>query len=758
MPESDRRPTVAASARPNPSDADCLAALFGQQTIGVCFLDAAGHIARANGAAARLFARDLPDIIGRPLTELWRPAISASRSPLEAVAEGVVCTRQGQETRARLTRTRLSGGGELLLFEDLSERPGSEVSGVLSRAFAAESVHETEHRFQSMIQAAPSYAFEAASDGSITFVSDSLCRYTGIDAEAALRGGWSDAVHPDDRDAIARRWEHAVACSESFESKHRLRAADGAYRWFIARALPTVSEGQALRWLGSLTDIDDLVQAEDALRASERVYRAIGESIDFGVWVCDPEGRNVYASDSFLQMVGMTQEECSSYGWGDVLHPEDAERTISAWKECVRTGGQWDIEHRFRGADGRWHDVLARGVPVRNERGQIECWAGINLDIARLKQAEQAVRESDRRKSEFLATLSHELRNPLAAVQYAIDLLKVSEHQPDRARAREVLERQVSHLVRLVDDLLDLTRIASNRIPLRAARMDLGSVIRQATEAWGAVIADAGQVLEVSVPDTPLWMEGDRDRLLQVATNLLSNATRYTPKGGTIRLAAERVGAQIHVTVADTGIGLAAEDLSRVFEMFVQVDDPGRGGLGIGLALVKGIVDLHGGTVEAHSRGRGHGTEFVVALPGADGRGTPELLSAGNTTPAPVPILVVDDNVDSAEMMRTLLELYGHRVMVAYTAKAALESVRSFQPVLAFLDIGLPDMNGYELANQLRADPTLAGLFLVAVTGWGQDEDRQRALAHGFDAHLTKPASPDDLLAMIVRARQQLES
>ena len=369
------------------------------------------------------------------------------------------------------------------------------------------------------------------------------------------------------------------------------------------------------------------------------------------------------------------------------------------------------------------------------------------LETLRLQRE---LREADDHKNQFLATLSHELRNPLAPIRYALELMAQAEGRPPGPPAasgtspREVIERQLAHLVRLVDDLLDVTRIASNKIRLQKRLTPLDGILRQAVEATAQDIARARHTLEVLLPPEPIWLDADADRLAQVLINLLNNAARYTPDGGTLTLAARATGAEVVLSVKDTGVGLRGEDLHRIFEMFTQIGDQrGPGGLGIGLALVKGVVDLHGGRVEARSAGVGQGSEFLVRLPRAASPAAtaapPERAPAG----ASRRILVVDDNADSAEMMRAVLELDGHDVRVAYDGPSAVKSAKDFQPEVALLDIGLPGMDGYEVAQALRADAGTRRAQLIAVTGWGQEDDRKRARQHGFDAHLTKPADPD---------------
>ncbi|NJO12208.1 MAG: PAS domain S-box protein [Gammaproteobacteria bacterium] len=378
-------------------------------------------------------------------------------------------------------------------------------------------------------------------------------------------------------------------------------------------------------------------RVEEELRRSERIYRAIGESIDFGTWVCDAQGNNLYASESFLRLVGLTQQQCSQFGWTDVLHPDDVQTTVAAWKRCVEGGGQWSIEHRFRGTDGKWHPVLARGVPVRDDSGKILCWAGINLDIAEMKNAADALREADRRKDEFLAILAHELRNPLAPMRYALAIAR----QPGRTaaherQAQEVFERQLRHMSRLLDDLLDVSRITRGTLEIRKSPIELTSAIAAAIEAARPLIDARNHDLALELPPQSVRLEADLVRLSQVFANLLINAAKYTDPGGKLRLRAWVEDDSVAVSVRDNGIGITPEMRPRLFTLFSQARsalERSEGGLGIGLALVKGVVELHGGRVEAFSEGANRGSEFVVHLP----RGMAGASDVTDTPASPAP-------------------------------------------------------------------------------------------------------------------------
>jgi signal transduction histidine kinase len=361
------------------------------------------------------------------------------------------------------------------------------------------------------------------------------------------------------------------------------------------------------------------------------------------------------------------------------------------------------------------------------------------------------LRDADRRKSEFLATLSHELRNPLTAIGFALNLIESGRERD--SKAIEVTRRQLQQLVRLVDDLLDATRLSSNKVQIRKARVDLVQVVQHALDASRPDIEAAHHQLELRLPGEPVWLDADADRLTQLVTNLLNNATRYTSAGGRITVTVSGSSEEAVVSVADTGVGMRPEDLDCVFDMFTQVAGPGSGGLGIGLALVRGIAELHGGRAEARSEGPGRGSEFRITLPLAPSA-HPSASPPASTRPAhgngsACRVLIVDDNVDAVEMMAALFEMHGHEVRVAHDAESALAAAREFAPEAAVLDIGLPGIDGYELARRFRQEERTRGVRLVALTGWGQDGDRARARLAGFDAHLTKPAEPEMILAAI---------
>lgn len=1051
----------------------------------------------------------------------------------------------------------------------------------------------SEARFRELADAMPQIVYACDADARVDFVNQKWMDYTG--QHGAQTADLGAVVHPDDLNGLVRAWKFARDTGTELQAEFRIRrASDGVYRWFLTRSVPFRDEhGAITKWFGTSTDIHDQKRTEAQLVESEARYRAIGESMDFGVWMCDANGRNTYASDSFLQMVGMTQEECSNFGWGDALPPEERAATIAAWQECVRTEGTWDRVHRFAGTDGREYSVLARGVPLRGSAGDVLGWAGINLDITRLvetekevgrlaaesdrqtrfyetvlastpdfvyvfslehkvlyandaliamwgrgvegaigktfleigyepwhaamhdreidevratrkpirgevpftgangrrqydyifvpivgadgeveavagttrditdrRQAEELLRASeerqsflvtltdtirplsdpvavqaeasrvlceelganrvayfelgdgsfvverdhhqgvptlagrfpvgdfgpdllshlhtghtvgvpdvnanpaltakerdafaaiqirahigvplikdgalvaglavhsvhprvwtptevaiveetaertwaavervraesamraseelfrtlfatmdegfcvidvkfdeqgratdsrievtnrafdkqtgmtqlvgrslreimptleydwfdtygavartgepirlaqqvdamdgrwfdlsvfrlggagsrrvavlfnditdrklaeaeherlvrqlrdlDRRKDEFLATLAHELRNPLAPLRNGLEVIRIANANGTVEQARAMMERQLGHMIRLVDDLLDVGRVTTGKLELRREPVELHTVVSAALETSRPAIEQAGHELDVLVPDESLVVDGDPVRLAQVVSNLLTNSAKYTRRGGHIRLAVRKDGESVVLSVADDGIGIPTLMLEEVFELFTQVDrtlEKSTGGLGIGLSLVKGLVEMHGGTITAHSDGDARGSEFRVRLPlssrvdrASMANGAP---SSDRVRAASRRVLVIDDNVDAADSLAQLLVMLGHQVRTAYDGETGMEIATDFRPDLVLCDIGMPKVSGYEAARRIRAQSWAHNTLLVAVTGWGQEDDRLQSAHAGFDHHLVKPVDAAELLALL---------
>ena len=409
-------------------------------------------------------------------------------------------------------------------------------------------------------------------------------------------------------------------------------------------------------------------------------------------------------------------------------------RTISAPIGDVTTAARRVMEHR---------DYAIRvEKTTRDEIGYLVDTFNAMLD--EVGRRSTALEEADRRKDEFLAVLSHELRNPLNPIINAAAVLRLAQHDPTQVQwAAEVIDRQARHLARLLDDLMDVARITRNKIELRLETITIGSVVDVAAEAIRATFQSNRQTLELDVPAEPVWLRADPARLAQVLGNLLNNAAKYTDPGGTVRLSVSRSANAVVITVRDSGVGIAVEDLSRLFEMFTQLrgaDGRAGGGLGIGLALVRALVEMHGGRVEARSEGLGKGSEFVVTLPATEPPAAPAQPVGATRGAEGLRILVADDVADSLQSLGIGLRLLGHEVRMAANGHEALQLVAEFRPQMAILDIGMPGLDGYEVAQRIRKEPWGRDMLLVALTGWGQREDVQRAVAAGFDHHMTKPA------------------
>jgi PAS domain S-box-containing protein len=401
----------------------------------------------------------------------------------------------------------------------------------------------------------------------------------------------------------------------------------------------------------------------------------------------------------------------------------------------------WRTPHQPDEADLRQLDVLARQA----------------ADIIERRRAEQALRDADRKKDEFVATLAHELRNPLAPIRNAVQLLIAKgPSEPELDWARAVIDRQAQIMGRLLDDLLDVSRMSRNDLDLRKSRVDLAAVVESALETSRPVVEAGRHQLTVALPREPIRLTADAVRLAQVFANLLNNAAKYTPEGGHIRLSAERQGNDVTVSVQDSGIGIAADMLPSVFEIFSQAKSAqtqSQGGLGIGLSLVKWLVELHGGSIEARSSGPGQGSEFIVRLPvAADSSVAETEPPKDDCSPPPVHkrrILIVDDNRDSADSMAMLLQALGHEVGTAYDGMQAIEAATALRPDVALLDIGMPHLDGYEAGRRIRQHPSCRNVLLIAMTGWGQDEDRRRTDEAGFDHHVVKPVDPGELMKLL---------
>ncbi len=524
-----------------------------------------------------------------------------------------------------------------------------------------------------------------------------------------------------------------------------------------ARLLRSLS-GFAAAALRLASETAQRTATERELHASHAILDAAMHTEAVGLAFYTLDGSIIDCNEALERMSGYSRDELrGTVRWTELGTPEFAEATQRALAE-LREGGRTApyMKQLVRKDGSRWWAMVAPSC-LPGEGEARKCIAFV-IDVTKAAQAEEALRCADRRKDEFLATLAHELRNPLAPISNAVHLLRRPDGRRTADRMVEMVGRQVRQMVRLVDDLMDVSRITQGKLELRREQLSLAEVLTMAVETSMPAIEAGRHDLTVSLPEETLMLEADKVRLTQVFGNLLNNAAKYTDRGGRIWLGARREDGSVLVSIRDTGIGISAAKLPRVFEMFSQAHrDSARGqaGLGIGLTMVRSLVELHRGSVEARSEGPGRGSEFIVRLPLAQvNAAAPHLDAAGSEAPLEGRrVLVVDDNSDAAESLALLLQSAGAEVHTANDGPAGLAAVRRFLPHAVLLDLGMPGMDGFEVARRLRAEPGLAGLVLVALTGWGQEEDRKRTRSSGFDHHLTKPVDVDRLMDILGKTR-----
>ena len=648
------------------------------------------------------------------------------------------------------------------------------VTDITERKRAEEALQASKERLRLALEAGAMAAWDWHVPSGLTIWNEEHFRMMGYAPGAVTPGFqvWADRVHPDDLASIQELLQRSLDHGGDYCAEFRTLWPDGTVRWLEARGRVERNDaGQPLRCYGVMLDTTAHKQAENTLRESQERFRSVLEnSLDAAYRRDLRTDAYDYLSPVMEQVMGLSPERMRNMPVQEMIeriHPEDRERVEQTIREAIRSH-KGRVEYRFRLDDGqyRWMadhftvQTAADGVPILR--------SGTVRDVTEQKQAEAALREAnlqlaeaDRRKDEFLAMLAHELRNPLAPVRNAVQILRaVGSKEVAAQRQQDVIDRQVTHMARLLDDLLDVSRVTRGKIALEQQPMPLIDVLAHAIEIATPLIQHRRHALTYGPPTDVLLIEGDPDRLAQVFGNLLTNAAKYTEAGGRIWLEATCEDGQVVVRVRDNGMGIASELLPRVFDLFSQADHSvgrAQGGLGIGLTMVQKLVQMHGGTVEARSAGLGQGSEFIVRLPALDAEPASEITvttiptqsSAGVVTARRV--LIVDDITDSAESLAELLALWGHETQTAQSGATALDWARWFRPEVVLLDIGMPGMDGFEVARRLRQIPEMEGAVLVALTGYGQTQDHEATRAAGFNHHLVKPV---DLKAL----RRLLES
>ncbi|MCB0324448.1 MAG: PAS domain S-box protein [Bdellovibrionales bacterium] len=727
-----------------------------------------GIVTSWNRAAERVFGYTREEMVGQDIRVLI---------PKERWHEEVTILqrlRQGERIESYETIRRRRDGR--LIDVSLTISPVRNAEGqivgaskiardITERKRAEREIRDNQERLRVLTDAIPHFVWTSRPDGAIEFCNPRWLEYTGMALDSVQGDGWTAALHPDDYDKTLKAWRAAIAEEREYSMEQRLRRHDGEYRWFLTRAVPyRDAEGRAVQWYGTGTDIENQKTAEARLgMALERVQLVLG-SITDSYFCIDRTYRLLEVNDAALRQIfcGHTRESLL----GNIF---------------------WDLFPQSRGSAFHQHYELAftEQSPVRFEARSkiVDSWFEVHLyprdehlevyarDITERREAEEWLRAEARRKDDFLALLGHELRNPLAAVLNGLSLLELFQPRDEKeAQVLEMMQRQTGHILRMVDDLLDVSRITKGKITLRREPLRFSDLVRAVVrEQFDGVAQDVGRhTLELDVSEEPIWVHGDTTRMTQVVTNLLQNAKKFTESGGTIRvrLTGDATKGRAVLSVQDTGIGIGPQTLERLFEPFSQGEHGkalvGAGGLGLGLSLVKGLVELHGGTVTAKSDGHGKGSEFIVELSlleqVSSERGENLGEAPSNGKGGSVRVLVVEDSEAVGYLFAMLLKELGHEVRFAEDGTQALEVLQEYQPDIVFSDIRMPGMDGIELARRLRQDPRWRNLLLVATTGFGQPQDRERSLAAGFDYHLVKPAELESIQAILTQAKNRLKT
>jgi PAS domain S-box-containing protein len=632
---------------------------------------------------------------------------------------------------------------------------------VIGQRHEAQERHAAEERSRAILESMSEGFIAVGADWRVSYANGAAEQVTMLSREEMVGGMFWDLfpqVRGTGREQAYRRTAAQRECA-------RIEAFLDEYgRWFEINSFPTPDGGIAIYF----RDQTERRRAEAGIR---RLAAVAEQSSDF-IGIFDPDAGGIYLNPAGRRMAGLAPD--ADIGQWRMLDffAEQCRGLVRQQVLPALTGAQasWEGELKFARTRGASIPVYYKGFAVRDADGNNLGIATITRDITEQKRAEDELRriaadlaEADHRKSEFLATLAHELRNPLAPIRTGLDLMRLAPHDGAAvARVHEMMERQLGHLIHLVDDLLDIARITRGKIELKKEAVDLRAIVVTAVETSAALIEGSGHALAVELPEEALELEADVTRLVQVLSNLLNNAAKYTPRGGQILLRVWREDGQALLTVSDTGVGIAPEVLGTVFEMFTQVRsslDRAQGGLGIGLSLVRRLVELHGGRVSAASAGSGQGSTFTVRLPlrpagwraGAQEPGGRAAAGPGSRA---LRVLVVDDNADAADCLVALLGLLGHTTRVAHDGPQGYRAAQEFQPELAFLDIGLPGMSGHDLARAIRRTAGLQEMVLIALTGWGASSDMAQSHESGFDQHLTKPVSFEALTQALAAAEE----
>jgi PAS domain S-box-containing protein len=729
---------------------------------GVIVTDANGDVQSLNAEAERLTGWRTAEVAGQPLANIFRIVNEETGKPVENPVEKVLrsgsviglanhtvlIARDGTTIPIDDSAAPIRDGdgpifGTVLVFRDVSEQRAS---------------HNAKARLAAIVENSEDVIITKDLNSIVQTWNAAAEQLFGYRAEEMI-GKPVTLLIPSDRINEEAEITERLRRGERSELVETVRVSkDGREIPVMVRVSPLRNtDGDVIGASTIVHDFTDIVAAREELAQEKELLATTLASIGDAVITTDTEGRVTYLNRVAEAVTGWTQSDAVGHGLETVFHivNEQTRRTVeSPAARALREGTIVGLANHtvLIRKDGTECPIDDSAAPIRNRKGQVTGCVLVFRDITERRHAEIALSSADQRKNEFLATLAHELRNPLAPILNSVRIMKLA--RDDRTAvdgALGTMERQVGQMARLVDDLMDLARINRGKIELRREQVELASVLRQAVEICRPLAETLGHTIEIDIPRQPIYLHADPVRLAQIFSNILNNACKYTKPRGRIWLTAEKKGSEASISIRDEGVGIAAEMLPLIFEMFTQADqtlERTEGGLGVGLTLVKQLVEMHGGTVAASSDGPGKGTEFVVRLPVSAETVRATATAVPQTPPAFVGrrILVVDDNQDSAESLAILLKITGHETQLAYDGLEAVQAAEKFRPDIVLLDIGLPRLNGLEACRRIREQEWADRTILVALTGWGQEDDRQRSKEAGFDHHLVKPV---DFVALL---------
>jgi PAS domain S-box-containing protein len=718
-----------------------------------------------NDSCAIFFGDENSIAFGKPLSHLWNDKWIQIKPALDQALKGIPAHNVDlifsfhSESHKDLEVLQLT---LLPIYEDKQVRgvygEFSETTHVNVIQHDTEKLRENEKLLWQIADTIPQLAWMADETGAVNWYNKRWYEYTGTTPQELEGWGWQAVHHPNEVPKVVEAWTAAVANGTPLEMTFPMRGSDGNFRQFFCLAVPLKnSDGKIVRWFGTNTDVSTLYSTQAALLRTEELLEEgllIGRMV---VWEWDIHNQAIHYSENAKDVLGYDSPD-PAVGWASI-HPDDVKELKIAVDLAIAERSSFQkLTRRTRPDTGQALWVEIKGRVALNAQGEPEFIRGMMIDITDRVNAENELKNSSRRKDEFLAMLAHELRNPLAPISTSAQILKIPNLDDENIKfASDTIARQVKHMSDLIDDLMDVSRVTRGLVKLQSEAVDLKLAVASAIEQARPIIDARYHTLTTTISDSPIFVRGDATRLIQVISNVLNNAAKYTPEAGKILLTLDVNKAQAIVTISDNGIGILPSLLPHIFDLFTQAErtlDRSQGGLGLGLTLVKSITELHGGSVSAHSNGQGSGSTFSVSLPlllELKNEPTGNDLVNATADNEPLVLMIVDDNLDAASSLAALMTVKGHTVITRHTAYSALEFPDKKSINIFILDIGLPDIDGYDLVRRLKANPQTADALFIALTGYGQPQDRAFSAAAGFDHHLLKPVNIDGILNLLAQ-------